>query len=304
MPVRPCSSTCTDCFSVSAWRASCAAQINRKRDGWSGLIPDSETRAAVRYAAITSSKSSPPSATSPSVAMISIVSPPTSTTDTSNVPPPKSNTRHLSSSRLSQPYASAAASGSRSRCTCPNPASIHAVSVAARCASEKCAGTATTAVRTGLRSAVHAPSSSARKISADTSTAVIGLSSASQRISNSPDPSAACTRTGPSHLIFPNSSVVKSRLPRIRFTERNASPASANAYADAVSPTNTPTSATDFFPARGAVSSRGTHGSRAAFAARACISLETRPPPAPALATASPPLMLSGMMAPFASTRT
>ncbi len=47
----------------------------------------------------------------------------TSSTDTSSVPPPKSNTSMSSSSSFSNPYASAAASGSRSNLTFSKPAS-------------------------------------------------------------------------------------------------------------------------------------------------------------------------------------
>ena len=60
-----------------------------------------------------SSQSSPPSALSPFVAFTSTIPSPISRSETSNVPPPRSNTKIVCSlSPLSKPYASAAAVGS------------------------------------------------------------------------------------------------------------------------------------------------------------------------------------------------
>ena len=60
-----------------------------------------------------SSQSSPPSWVSPEVDLTSNTPSPSSSTDTSKVPPPRSNTRMVwSDSSLSRPYAKAAAVGS------------------------------------------------------------------------------------------------------------------------------------------------------------------------------------------------
>ncbi len=58
------------------------------------------------------SKSSPPRWLLPDVANTSNTPSPSSRMETSNVPPPRSNTRTLPSSSLSTPYARAAAVGS------------------------------------------------------------------------------------------------------------------------------------------------------------------------------------------------
>jgi hypothetical protein len=64
------------------------------------------------------------------VAITSTKPPPTSNTDTSNVPPPKSKTSINCGSFVLKPYANAAASGSRNNFTFLKPASRPAFSVA------------------------------------------------------------------------------------------------------------------------------------------------------------------------------
>ncbi len=73
---------------------------------------------------------------------------PTSSTEMSNVPPPRSYTAIVSSLFLSNPYASAAAVGSLMMRTTSKPAISPACFVACRCASLKYAGTVITAFAT------------------------------------------------------------------------------------------------------------------------------------------------------------
>mmetsp|Transcript_70721 Transcript_70721/g.183547 ORF Transcript_70721/g.183547 Transcript_70721/m.183547 type:complete len:212 (+) Transcript_70721:1236-1871(+) len=95
------------------------------------------------------SKSSPPKRVSPPVALTSTMPPSMWSTETSKVPPPKSNTRTwdaLSSPAFwSKPYPNAAAVGSLMMRRTSRPAIAPAACVALRCASLKYAGTVTTA---------------------------------------------------------------------------------------------------------------------------------------------------------------
>ena len=92
------------------------------------------------------SQSSPPRCVSPCVLFTSNTPSPISSTDTSNVPPPRSNTKIVSScDDLSRPYASAAAVGSLMMRNTFKPAIAPASLVAVRCASSKYAGTVMTA---------------------------------------------------------------------------------------------------------------------------------------------------------------
>ena len=90
-------------------------------------------------------KSSPPRFKSPAVAMTSAVLPPTSTSETSSVPPPRSKTMASRSSCCDVPCALAASSGSFAICTFCNPALRAAASVALLCEGKKHAGTPITA---------------------------------------------------------------------------------------------------------------------------------------------------------------
>ena len=92
-----------------------------------------------------SSRSSPPRCVSPLVAFTSTTPSPTSSTEMSNVPPPKSYTAIVSFFFLSRPYASAAAVGSLMMRRTLRPAILPASFVACRCASLKYAGTVMTA---------------------------------------------------------------------------------------------------------------------------------------------------------------
>src|SRR4051812_44818274 len=94
----------------------------------------------------TLSKLSPPRWLSPFVDFTSKTPSPSSSTDTSNVPPPRSKTRIVwSAPSLSRPYASAAAVGSLMIRWTLSPAILPASFVASRCALLKYAGTVITA---------------------------------------------------------------------------------------------------------------------------------------------------------------
>ncbi len=80
---------------------------------------------------------------------------PTSRTETSKVPPPRSQTRIVSCSFLSRPYASAAAVGSLMMRSTSRPAILPASLVAWRCASLKYAGTVMTACVTRVAEVVR-----------------------------------------------------------------------------------------------------------------------------------------------------
>jgi len=94
---------------------------------------------------------------------------PTSSTDTSNVPPPRSKTRMVSLRILSRPYAREAAVGSFTILTTSSPAMRPASLVACRWASLKYAGTVITAFWTFADKYVLASSLSFRSTCADTS---------------------------------------------------------------------------------------------------------------------------------------
>ena len=92
------------------------------------------------------SQSSPPRCVSPWVLFTSKTPSPISRTETSNVPPPRSNTKMVSScDDLSRPYARAAAVGSLMMRNTLRPAIAPASFVAVRSASLKYAGTVMTA---------------------------------------------------------------------------------------------------------------------------------------------------------------
>src|SRR3712207_2539563 len=94
------------------------------------------------------SKLSPPRWLSPDVDLTSKTPSPISSTDTSNVPPPRSKTRIVWSDSLSRPYASAAAVGSLMMRLTSRPAMRPASLVAWRWSSLKYAGTVMTAEST------------------------------------------------------------------------------------------------------------------------------------------------------------
>src|SRR3954469_5721612 len=94
------------------------------------------------------SKLSPPRWLSPAVALTSNTPSPISSTDTSNVPPPRSKIRIVWSISLSSPYASAAAVGSLMMRFTSRPATLPASFVAWRWSSLKYAGTVITALST------------------------------------------------------------------------------------------------------------------------------------------------------------
>ena len=109
-------------------------------------MPWSFLNSATIQSTIALSKLSPPRWLSPEVALTSKTPSPSSSTDTSNVPPPRSKTRIVwSAPSLSSPYASAAAVGSLTMRRTLRPAIVPASLVASRCALLKYAGTVITA---------------------------------------------------------------------------------------------------------------------------------------------------------------
>ena len=127
------------------------------RRRWSAIlslarsIPWALLNCLTRWSTRRWSQSSPPRWLSPEVALTSMTPSPISSSDTSNVPPPRSKTRIVCSlSPLSSPYASAAAVGSLTMRRTLRPAISPASLVAWRWASLKYAGTVTTASIDGL----------------------------------------------------------------------------------------------------------------------------------------------------------
>ena len=118
------------------------------------------------------SKSSPPKALLPPVANTWNKPCSKRKMDTSNVPPPKSNTTNVPSGRLSKPYAMAAAVGSLSKRKTFKPAKRAASLVAWRWASSKYAGTVITAPVKLPPKLFSARTFNALRISADTSIGV------------------------------------------------------------------------------------------------------------------------------------
>ena len=109
-------------------------------------IPFPLANSSTMYFTKALSKSSPPSLLSPLVASTSNTPSPSSSTDTSNVPPPKSYTRILCElSSLSSPYAKEAAVGSFIILFTSSPAIFPASLVACFWLSVKYAGTVITA---------------------------------------------------------------------------------------------------------------------------------------------------------------
>ena len=109
------------------------------------FISVSSSNFSIIQSIILASKSSPPRRLLPDVALTSKTPSPISRMDTSNVPPPRSNTRMVCSiSCLSIPYASAAAVGSFIILNTSKPAILPASLVACLCGSSKYAGTVIT----------------------------------------------------------------------------------------------------------------------------------------------------------------
>jgi len=121
------------CFAFSdASRSRCNAIGSARRS-----IPCSVLNVSATCLINSSSKSSPPRCVSPFVLSTSTDSLSTSRIDTSNVPPPRSNTAIFSSAFFSIPYASDAAVGSLMIRATSRPAIWPASFVAWRCASLK-----------------------------------------------------------------------------------------------------------------------------------------------------------------------
>ena len=108
-------------------------------------MPWSFLNSATIQSTIALSKLSPPRWLSPFVDFTSKTPSPSSSTDTSKVPPPRSKTRIVWSASLSSPYASEAAVGSLMIRSTLRPAILPASFVASRWALLKYAGTVMTA---------------------------------------------------------------------------------------------------------------------------------------------------------------
>mmetsp|Transcript_3865 Transcript_3865/g.11181 ORF Transcript_3865/g.11181 Transcript_3865/m.11181 type:complete len:449 (+) Transcript_3865:782-2128(+) len=116
-----------------------AASVNRCR-AWRSLrrsMPSFFLKSSARKSTMRLSKSSPPRWVSPAVDSTSNTPSPTSRTDTSKVPPPRSNTRIVSLVFRSRPYAREAAVGSLMMRSTSSPAMRPASLVACRCESLK-----------------------------------------------------------------------------------------------------------------------------------------------------------------------
>src|SRR5918997_6769032 len=111
-------------------------------------MPWSRLNSAASQSTTALSKLSPPRWLSPAVDLTSKTPSPISSTDTSNVPPPRSKTRIVWSDSLSSPYASEAAVGSLMMRLTSRPAIRPASLVAWRWSSLKYAGTVITADET------------------------------------------------------------------------------------------------------------------------------------------------------------
>ena len=126
-------------FSAASSRR-CFASASLRRS-----MPCSFAKSSASQLMIFWSMSFPPRCASPSVDFTSMTSSPTSRTEMSNVPPPKSKTTIFSSFFLLKPYARAAAVGSLMMRSTSRPAILPASFVACRWESLKYAGTVMTA---------------------------------------------------------------------------------------------------------------------------------------------------------------
>src|SRR5258705_9171823 len=127
-----------------ASNSSCSAILSCDRS-----MPCEALNSLAIQSTIALSQLSPPRWLSPAVDLTSKTPSPISSTDTSNVPPPRSKTRIAwSAPSLSSPYASDAAVGSLMMRLTSRPAILPASLVAWRCASLKYAGTVMTAEST------------------------------------------------------------------------------------------------------------------------------------------------------------
>ena len=176
----------------AASKSRCSACGSRRRS-----MPSCLRNSSAMWSTIRRSKSSPPRWVSPAVARTSTTPSPTSSRLTSNVPPPRSNTRMVSCWRLSSPYASAAAVGSLMIRSTSRPAMRPASLVACRCASLKYAGTVMTASVTRSPRNLDASSASLRRTSAEISSGAYNLS----RTLNRTAPSGPATTSNETALI-------------------------------------------------------------------------------------------------------
>ena len=141
---------CVSCVVESSILAFSAASYRRWRAIGSAdrSMPWDLRNSATSQSTIALSKLSPPRWLSPAVDLTSNTPSPISSTDTSKVPPPRSNTRIVWSDSLSSPYASEAAVGSLMMRLTSRPAILPASLVAWRWSSLKYAGTVITAEST------------------------------------------------------------------------------------------------------------------------------------------------------------
>ncbi len=165
-------------FSAASYRRWSAMRSCARSMPWSFL------NSATIQSTTALSKLSPPRWLSPAVDFTSKTPSPSSSTDTSNVPPPRSKTRMVwSAPSLSRPYASAAAVGSLMMRSTLRPAILPASFVASRCALLKYAGTVMTASATGSPRYASASALSFWRIIALISCGAYSVSSALTRTS-------------------------------------------------------------------------------------------------------------------------
>src|SRR5215218_7541618 len=146
-------------------------------------MPWSRLYSATIHSTIALSQLSPPRWLSPEVDLTSNTPSPISSTETSNVPPPRSKTRIVWSVSLSSPYASEAAVGSLMMRLTSRPATLPASFVAWRWSSLKYAGTVMTALSTVSPRYASASAFSLPRIIALTSGGLYCLPPASMRAS-------------------------------------------------------------------------------------------------------------------------
>mmetsp|Transcript_103935 Transcript_103935/g.144631 ORF Transcript_103935/g.144631 Transcript_103935/m.144631 type:complete len:200 (-) Transcript_103935:774-1373(-) len=128
--------SCTPESSILAFSAAsvrrCSACLSLRRS-----MPSVFWKSSASQSTMTLSKSSPPRWVSPLVASTSQTPSPTSSTETSKVPPPRSKTKIVSLFAFSKPYAKEAAVGSFTILSTSRPAIFPASFVACRCESLK-----------------------------------------------------------------------------------------------------------------------------------------------------------------------
>mmetsp|Transcript_57951 Transcript_57951/g.164989 ORF Transcript_57951/g.164989 Transcript_57951/m.164989 type:complete len:255 (+) Transcript_57951:805-1569(+) len=176
--------TLASCTPDSSTFAFSAASVKRCKACLScnKSMPSAFLKPSANQSTMTLSKSSPPRWVSPLVESTSQTPSPTSSTETSKVPPPRSNTMMVSLDFFSRPYASEAAVGSFTMRNTSSPAILPASLVAWRCESLKYAGTVTTALLTVALRYLPASAASLRRTCAEISSGANCLPAIGQSI--------------------------------------------------------------------------------------------------------------------------